>query len=102
MAARVYILRCADDRLYFGSTTDLIRRLAEHRRGHVRTTARRLPLTRRSRVKGLPVRLLYFEEHATPDQARQREHQFKNGHTRRKTIELLIADFPAQRLAPFA
>ncbi len=91
MAAWVYILRCADDRLYFGSTTDLIRRLAEHRRGRVRTTARRLP-----------VRLVYFEEHATPDQARQRERAFKYGRTRRKAIDLMIAGFPPERLAPFA
>ncbi|MBZ5734958.1 GIY-YIG nuclease family protein [Nocardioides sp. TRM66260-LWL] len=29
----VYILRCADDSFYVGSTVDLPRRLAEHQRG---------------------------------------------------------------------
>ncbi len=31
--ATVYVLRCADDSLYTGATTDLARRLAAHRRG---------------------------------------------------------------------
>ena len=91
MPAYVYILRCADGRLYFGSTNDLIRRLREHARGRVHTTARRSP-----------VRLVYFERHPTPEQARQREFALKNGRTRRKTIDALIANFPAERLAPFA
>ena len=50
----------------------------------------------------LPVKLVYFEEFETQDQARQRERAFKNGRTRRKTIENLIDRFPAERLAPFA
>lgn len=91
MASWAYILRCGDGRLYYGSTNDLIRRLADHRRGRVRTTAQRLP-----------VRLVYFEELETPDQARQRERSFKNGRTRRKTIDQFIAAFPSERLAPFA
>ena len=91
MPAYAYILRCADGRLYYGSTNDLIRRLADHRRGRVRTTAKRLP-----------VHLVYFEEHETPDQARQRERAFKGGRTRRKTIDNLIAMFPSNRLSPFA
>ena len=91
MPAYVYILHCADGRLYYGSTNDLIRRLQDHRRGLVRTTARRLP-----------IRLVYFDEHDTPDQARQRERAFRDGRTRRKTTDSLIANFPAERLAPFA
>ena len=38
--AWVYILRGASGRHYFGSTTDLARRLEEHRRGHTHTTRR--------------------------------------------------------------
>jgi len=91
VSAWVYILRCCDNRLYVGSTTDLIRRLADHGRGRVYSTSRRLP-----------VRLVYFEEHATPDQARQRERSLKNGRTRRKAIDLLIANFPSDGLAAFA
>jgi putative endonuclease len=91
MSAYVYILRCGDSRYYSGSTNDLIRRLANHRAGQVRSTKSRLP-----------VQLVYFEECETPDQARQRERSLKNGRTRRKTIDLLIAAFHRERLAPFA
>ena len=50
----------------------------------------------------LPARLVYFEELQTLAQARQRERALKNGRTRRKTIDHLIAAFPPERLAPFA
>jgi len=90
MPGYLYILRCRDGLLYTGSTNDLIRRLARHRAGKVRSTKSRLP-----------VQLIYFEEFETPDQARQRERELKNGRTRRKTIDLLIATFPPERLAPF-
>jgi len=46
--------------------------------------------------------LVYFEELQTLAQARQRERALKNGRTRRKTIDHLIAAFPPERLAPFA
>ena len=38
--AWVYVLRGSTGRHYFGSTTDLSRRLAEHRRGHTYSTRR--------------------------------------------------------------
>jgi putative endonuclease len=91
MAWYVYILRCADARLYYGSTGDLSQRLAEHRQGLSRWTASRRP-----------VKLVYFEECETLAQARRRERSFKDGRTRRKKIERMIADFPPARLAPFA
>jgi putative endonuclease len=91
MAPCEYILRCADGRYYYGSTSDLIQRLAAHRGGRVRSTKWRLP-----------VRLVYFDICQTLDQARQREHSFKNGRTRRKAIEGLIRHFPPEKLAPFA
>ncbi|GJQ27716.1 MAG: excinuclease ABC subunit C [Phycisphaerae bacterium] len=91
MPAYAYILRCHDGRYYYGSTNDLIRRLALHRAGQVRATKPRLP-----------VELVWFEEFQTPDQARQKERSLKLGRTRRKTIELLIQRFPRDRLAPFA
>jgi len=91
VSAYVYILHCNDGRRYFGSTNDLIRRLAEHRKGRVRSTKPRLP-----------VDLIFFEECQTLDQARQKERSFKRGRTRRKTIDLLIQRFPRERLAPFA
>ena len=91
MPGYVYILRCGDQRYYYGSTNDLIQRLAQHRAGRVRSTKPRLP-----------VELVYFEECRTLDQARRRERSLKNGRTRRKTMELVIRAFPAERLAPFA
>ena len=90
-SAYTYILRCRDARYYYGSTNHLVRRLRQHRAGKVQSTCWRLP-----------VEFIYFEEHATPDEAKRREFQFKNGHTRRKAIDLLIASFPAEKLTPFA
>ena len=68
--AYVYLLRCADDSLYCGWTTDVERRLAEHRSGSAsRYTRSRLPvelalkievndrsaaLREEARIKGLP------------------------------------------------
>ena len=44
-AAFVYLLRCSDDSLYCGWTTDVPRRLAEHRAGTAsRYTRARLPV----------------------------------------------------------
>jgi putative endonuclease len=43
--AFVYLLRCADDSLYCGWTTDVERRLAQHQAGRAsRYTRRRLPV----------------------------------------------------------
>jgi len=91
MPAYAYILRCADGGYYYGSTSDLLQRLTRHRQGRARATKYRRP-----------VKLVYFEEHETLEQAKQREQSFKYGRTRRKTIEQLIATFPRARLAPFA
>ena len=45
MTAFVYLLRCADDSLYCGWTTDVERRLAAHRAGRAsRYTRTRLPV----------------------------------------------------------
>jgi len=90
MPAFVYILRCSDDRNYYGSTNELSRRLAQHRDGLVPSTKWRLP-----------VELVYFEADQTTAQARQNERSFKNGRTRRKKIDLLIRSFPQYLLAPF-
>ena len=40
MSAWVYILRGSNGRHYIGSTVDVDRRLAEHKRGHTHTTRR--------------------------------------------------------------
>jgi putative endonuclease len=86
-----YILRCADRRHYFGITSDLMLRLRQHRTG-------RVPSTRARR----PVELVYYEEHQTLHQARQRERYFKNHGARAKALAQMIARFPSDRLARFA
>ncbi|MBA2431177.1 MAG: GIY-YIG nuclease family protein [Chthoniobacterales bacterium] len=50
-----YVLRCGDGALYVGSTTDLKRRLAEHKKGAVPATAHRLPVCPAG-LRGVPLR----------------------------------------------
>jgi len=78
----VYILKCRDGNRYVGSTNDLVKRLVFHAEGHV-------PSTRKRR----PVALVYYEGFATRIEALKREMQFKNGKTRKETIEKLITSF---------
>lgn len=64
----VYVLRCADDTLYTGVTTDLARRVKEHNespKGARYTKARR------------PVSLSYSEPHPTRSAACAREAEIK-------------------------
>lgn len=63
----LYILQCADDSFYVGTTTDVARRELRHQdgRGCVYTSTRR------------PVRVVYQEQHATLASARARERQLK-------------------------
>lgn len=69
MGWHVYILRCADDTLYTGITTDLDRRLAEHNAGQ--------PLGARYTHVRRPVQLAYHEPAENRTQASQREHALK-------------------------
>ena len=66
---KVYILRCADDSLYTGITTDMDRRLIEHNsdnnKGARYTRARR------------PVELVYTEACKDRAQASRREYDLK-------------------------
>ena len=41
----VYVLRCKDKSLYTGCTKDLKERIDRHRKGRVKATERRLPIT---------------------------------------------------------
>jgi putative endonuclease len=63
----VYLLRCADDSLYCGITTDLERRVAEHGEG------RGARYTRPRR----PVELVWWEEAPDRSAAASREHAVK-------------------------
>ena len=67
MTAWVYILRGSNGRHYIGSTTDLERRLSEHRRGHTHTTKR----------FGDSIELLASKECTSLDEARQIERKLK-------------------------
>ena len=65
----VYILKCSDQTLYTGVTTDLQRRVEEHnssKQGARYTAARR------------PVNLIYHENAESRSAAQQREHQIKS------------------------
>ena len=65
----MYVVRCSDDTLYTGVTTDLKRRLHEHnatRRGAKYTRVRR------------PVRLIYFESYEDRSSAQKAESFFKS------------------------
>ncbi|MBI5450259.1 MAG: GIY-YIG nuclease family protein [Gammaproteobacteria bacterium] len=80
----VYILRCADDTLYTGVTTDPPRRLREHNQGHdsARYTRARRPVT-----------LVYTEAATDRAAACRREAQIKRY---RRTDKLaLITAHPA-------
>lgn len=72
----VYILRCSDNTLYTGVTTDIVRRLAEH-------NAARAPAARYTRGR-LPVTLLYQEVAATRSAAARREAAIKKMDRARK------------------
>ena len=63
----VYLLRCADDTLYCGWTTDLQERLAAHNSGSGAKYTR----------SRLPVRLVYFEEYENKHDALSREWHIK-------------------------
>jgi putative endonuclease len=75
----MYILRCADDSYYTGSTVDLEQRLAQHQAGEGANHTK----------KRLPVKLVYYEEFARIDKAFYREKQIQ-GWSRKKK-EALIA-----------
>ena len=84
-----YILKCNDGTKYYGHTTNLIKRLMEHAKGRVYSTKNKQP------------ELVYYEELNSRSEAFRREAQFKNGKTRKKTIEELIDSFPKAKCQGF-
>ena len=66
--AYTYVLKCADENMYIGSTDDLKRRMCEHAEGTCADTRKRLP-----------VELIYYEACRSLDAAREREKQLKTG-----------------------
>ena len=64
----VYVLRCADDTLYTGYTTDVDRRVEEHDAGEgAKYTRGRTPVT-----------LVHVERHDSKSAALRREHEIKS------------------------
>jgi len=81
MSYFVYILRCSDDTLYTGITTDVQRRVSEHNsseKGAKYTKIRR------------PVEVVYSEESESRSSASKREYEIKKL-KRREKMELINA-----------
>lgn len=74
-----YILHCADDTLYVGSTNDLEARLHAH--NNLKSGAHYTKIRR-------PVTLAYSEKHRTLAKARAREAEFKRM-SRQEKMELI-------------
>ena len=72
------MLRCNDCSFYTGFTTNIERRLEEHRSGNG---------SRYTRSR-LPVRLVYLEEHASMSDALKREDEIKR-FSKREKMELI-------------
>lgn len=74
----MYLLKCADESYYVGSTIDLDRRLHQHQAGQGANHTK----------KRLPVELIYFEEYSRIDLAFYREKQVQ-GWSRKKKEALI-------------
>ena len=75
MQAYMYILLCANNQYYTGSTKkNLDKRVAEHQQGEGANFTR----------KHLPVKLVYFEEFQRIDDAFKREKQVQNWSRKKK------------------
>ncbi|MFT5758652.1 MAG: putative endonuclease [Alteromonadaceae bacterium] len=83
----VYLLRCADNSLYGGVTTDLDRRLAEH--NHSNKLGAKYTRARR------PVQLAYAESAINRQSACVREYQLKQ--LKKNDKEQLVLGFNAAR-----
>lgn len=64
----VYILRCADDSLYCGYTTDVEKRFEKHKSGKGARYTR----------SHLPLEIVYVEEFENKSDALKREHEIKS------------------------
>ncbi len=79
----IYILRCADDSLYCGYATDVIRREQEHN-GEGKVAGAKYTQGRR------PVRVVYTESFQNRSEAQKREAQIKSL-PRKKKLELIAS-----------
>ena len=67
MANYAYILECSDGTLYTGYTNNIEKRLSVHNSGKGAKYTR----------SRLPVRVVYFEEYKTKQEAQRREYEIK-------------------------
>lgn len=84
MKAYVYFLRCSDNTIYCGYTTDLDKRVKAHNdgKGAKYTKAR------------MPVKLVYYEEYDTKQEAQSREwHIHHDKEFTRDRKEQMIKEF---------
>ena len=84
-----YLVRCNDNSLYAGVTTDLTRRVAEHNSEKLGAK-----YTRNKQ----PVKLVFFAEQASRSKACQYEYQLKQ--LSKKQKEALVVNFPSEKLPP--
>jgi len=83
----VYILRCGDNSLYVGHTSDLESRLECHRKG----------LAAKHTSLRLPIELVYSEPFGSLMNARRREHQLKRWSAQKKMALRLASHAKAVR-----
>jgi len=76
----LYIIKCADETLYTGITTELNRRVKEHN-----SSNKAAKYTRSRR----PVTLVYSEEYRDKSTASQREYHIKKKMSRKEKIALI-------------
>jgi len=76
----LYILKCFDNTLYTGITTDLTRRIEEHN-----SSSKGAKYTRMRR----PVELVYSEEYEDRSAASKREYEIKKKMNRVEKLELI-------------
>lgn len=79
MEYHLYILKCSDNTLYTGITTDLVRRIEEHN-----SSSKGAKYTRVRR----PVTLVYSEEYRDRSSASKREYEIKKM-SREKKLALI-------------
>ena len=78
MANYAYILECSDGTLYTGYTNNIEKRLSVHNSGKGAKYTR----------SRLPVRVVYFEEYETKQEAQRREYEIKQM-TRAQKLSLI-------------
>ncbi len=81
---KVYILLCSDNSFYTGHTGNLKLRCRQHATGNVRATANKRP-----------VKLVFYENYKTKEEAMKRERQLK-GWTKQKKINLIKYGHPTK------